>query len=83
MLTPIIVVFLFKAPMKRTIQNPIKAMVTTINPAKEASELKPSLEAVIAVLAMVAMKSKTEMNIQPVRRSRQQQQFVNLHMFAL
>ena len=82
MLTPIIVVFLIKAPMKRTIQNPIAAMVEIIKNASPTPEFKFGLLIDNGILTSVDMKSKIEMNIVPVRRSTQQQQFVNLHMFA-
>ena len=68
--------------MKRTIQNPIAAMVKIIKNARPTPEFKLPLIVVNAMLASVNMKSKIEMNIVPVRRSRQQQQFVNLHMFV-
>ena len=82
MLIPSIVVFLIKAPMKRTIQNPIAAMMKIIKNARPAPELKSGWVVFNGILASVDMKSKIEMNIVPVRRSRQQQQFVNLHMFV-
>ena len=76
MLTPSIVVFLIKAPTKRTIQKPIAAMVKIIRNAKSAPDNKFGLIqiALIASIASVDMKSHIERHIHPVRRSKLQQQ---------